>query len=682
MASEQAISRSLPASLGARSTRAARIRDALARHLPLGAVLALSATFNVYALAQNGYANAFYSAGVKSMLGSSHDLLFNSFDPGGLVTIDKPPLALWVQVASAKIFGLAPLSLLLPEAIAGTLAVAALYFAMVKPFGRGAALIAASALAVFPAFVAVSRDNGPDPLLILLMTLACMAALRAIANGRLRPLLIAAILVGLAFNTKTLAAFLVVPPIVLAYLLCAAGTRAARARRLALAGVAMATVSLVWLAFVDATPAGQRPFVGGSQDNSELSLAFAYNGVGRVGGQEGSSDEIARRGGAAVETAPEAASGGSTSGGPSVAPTLPTLSHGLTTGVGSSAGSPGPLRLLGSELGRQGGWTFPFALASLLALVLVCVRDRRDRRLPAVLVLGGWFLLEVVVLSFAGGIVHPYYVSALAPGAAAMTGAGAALFAELARRRDPLLLVLVAGLLAAVAGQVDLLRDDHYLSWLPPVLALAVLITAVLAGLAVARRRAQRAGTGRWTPWAIVPMIALLLVAPTAYATTTWLAPVNGTFPAAGPRASAGPGGLGLEGAEPPVFHTLVGYLASHRATRRFSVLTVDAVTAAPLILMGTRAAALGGYAGIDPAVDGPQLAGLVARSEARYVLLGGGYSERGGNRATAAVLRACREVPTAAWGGPPLEPYSFVLFDCSGHAAALREAAHGSAGS
>ena len=110
-------------------------------------------------------------------------------------------------------------------------------------------------------------------------------------------------------------------------------------------------------------------------------------------------------------------------------------------------------------------------------------------------------------------------------------------------------------------------------------------------------------------------------------------------------------------------------------------MLTVDSVTAAPLILMGVRAASLGGYSGNDPAVNGSQLAVLVADGQARYVLLGGGYSERGGNRATAAVLRACAKVPTPAWGGPPLEPYSFVLFDCRGRAAALREGAPLAAG-
>jgi 4-amino-4-deoxy-L-arabinose transferase-like glycosyltransferase len=698
LASEQTIAASR--SLASDRPADARAR-ALRRHAPLVAVLALASALNTVALSQNGYANNFYAAGVKSMLASWHNFVFNSFDPGGLITIDKPPLALWAQVLSARVFGFSGVSLLLPQAIEGVLAVAVVYWIVARPFGRPAALAAALALAVFPAFVAVCRDNGPDPLLILLMTLACGVGLRAIDSGRTRTLLGCAALVGLAFNTKSLAAYVIVPGIATAYLLCAPGSLAARTRRLALAGAVGLAVSVCWMAFVDLTPASQRPYVGGSLDNSELSLAFEYNGLGRIRGQEGAHGAIPYRPGAAVVSAPApvpAPTPTTAQKTPTVASaaTVPTLSGGLTTGPGSWAGNVGPLRLLNSELGRQGGWLVPFALLSVLALLVARTRglprrrpagvreepsepfDRRDRRLAAVLVLGGWFVVEAVVLSAAGGIVHPYYISALAPPTAAMVGAGAALFVDEGRRRRRLGLLAglgVVALLSTVAAQSVLLERDHYLKWLP--VALGVCALAVTAGLVwpAARPRRPAAIWRRGSAWALALMVTPLLVAPAAYAVNTWLAPVYGTFPAAGPHAAAGPGGVGLEGEEPPVFKGLVDYLKGHRATGSFSVLTVSSVTAAPLILMGQSAAALGGYGGTDPAVDGPRLAGMVARREARYVLLGGGYSERGGNQATAAVLAACTQVPTSAWGGPPLGPDSFVLFDCGGHEAALARA-------
>src|SRR6202790_5399591 len=212
-----------PATVGARPAhaRAGALRARVEpHHLVLAAVLGLSGVLNIYRLSQNGYANIFYSAGVKSMLRSLHNFVFVSYDPGGLVNVDKPPLGLWLQAASAKLFGFSPLSLLLPEAIMGVLAVALLYRVMAPRFGSAAALASALALAVFPSFVAVSRDNGVDTLLILLMIGACGAALKACETGRWRTLLWCGVLVGLAFNTKTLATFLIVPGIALAYLVC------------------------------------------------------------------------------------------------------------------------------------------------------------------------------------------------------------------------------------------------------------------------------------------------------------------------------------------------------------------------------------------------------------------------------------------------------------------------------
>ena len=170
------------------------------QHLALTAVLALSAVLNINQLARNEYGNTFYSAAVRSMLRSWHNFFFISFDPGGLITVDKPPLGIWVQGLSAALFGFHPLSLLLPEAIMGVCTVAALYWVITPRFGPAAAVASALALAVYPSFVAISRENGVDSVLILLLVLACGVGLRAIESGRLRTLLGCAVLVGLAFS--------------------------------------------------------------------------------------------------------------------------------------------------------------------------------------------------------------------------------------------------------------------------------------------------------------------------------------------------------------------------------------------------------------------------------------------------------------------------------------------------
>lgn len=683
----------------------------LLHRLALAAILGLAAAMNLYQLSRNSWANTFYSAGVKSMLRSLHNFIYISFDPGGLISLDKPPLSIWLQAVSAKIFGFTPMSLLLPEALAGVLGVWALYMAMARPFGRLAALLGALCLAVFPALVAVSRDNNPDALLIALMTLSCWIAIRAIESGRLRSIVLCGIFVGLAFETKTLAAYLVVPGIALGYLVCAPGPLRARIVKLCLAGAAMVVVSLSWLLFVDATPASHRPYVGSSTDNSEIGLTFGYNGFGRIGGQTGGPGSIPSAAGAVAPLPPRLLfeeTGEEHLGTEALAtqafeplaaalrqmpfavPTVAQLlgspgarkplpqpeyqANGRATKPTAFAKPPGPLRLLEDALGAQDGWLLPFSLGGAIALLALIASSwrgspqsngtrghgRRDPRLAGLLVLGGWFAVEAVVLSLASGIVHPYYTSALGPGASAMVGAGAISFAALLRRDRRWALLLIATVVGSVATQIVLLDRSEYMQWLLPILILGGIAGAAVA---VAARRFAR--------WALAGTVALLLVAPTGFAAATWGAPVQSTFPVAGPWGAAGYGGIGLPPQEVPVFRRLLRYVERHHPTARFTVLTVSSVTAAPLILWGANAAALAGYSGTDPALSAGGLAHLVEGGEARYVLLGGAYSSRGGNGATAATLRACRMVPFKAWGGVQ-SLGSLTLYDCAGRARAL----------
>ena len=655
-------------------------------HAALVAILALSALLGTHRLAQNGWANTFYSASVKSMLKSWHNFFFVSFDPGGLLTIDKPPLAIWVQVTSAKLFGFSPLSLLLPEAIIATIAVAALYRILSRRLGVAAGLAGALALAVFPSFVAVSRDNGVDPLLILLMVLACGAALNAIEDGRWRWLMACAVLIALAFNTKTLAADLIVPPIALAYLVCAPGAWYRRIGMLAAAGVVLGIGSFLWIAVVELTPASERPFVGSSTNNTELGLTFEYNGFGRVEGEVGGPGLIPVAKGALVR-APvhhfhhvhplthvervrlaalehreavrrarldrEAAS--------------TYLPDGRLRDPIAFGGVPSPLRLFEKKLFDQGSWMLPFALIGLLAcglLVLAGKRTRRDPRLALLIVLGGWMLVEVAILDFSKGIVHPYYISALGPGVAAMVAAGAFAFARFTERRSVAFVLLPCAVAATVAVQVVILHYQHYLHRFVPVLIGGAALGLLAMAVALAVRRLAAPAMGM--------LVCLLLVAPAVYAKTTWLAPVEGTFAAAGPRQATGEGKFGMSARSLSVYRNLDRYVSTHHPGTRWSVLTIAAPTAAPLILLGSPAGAMAGYSGTDPALDGPGLARLVARREARYVVLGGAYASRGGNLASRAVLHVCRQVPYKTWDGPPPSPFSLVLFDCAGRERAL----------
>jgi 4-amino-4-deoxy-L-arabinose transferase-like glycosyltransferase len=649
-----------------------------AHHVALVAVLVLSGIVNTHRLSQNGYGNIFYSAGDKSMLRSLHNFFFVSFDPGGLVSVDKPPLGLWVQAASAKLFGFAPLSLLLPEAILGVVAVLLVYRALARRIGGWAGVAGALALAVFPSFVAVSRTTNVDTLLIALMILACDAGARAAETGRWRTLIWSGVLVGLAFNTKTLAAYLVVPGIALAVLLCGQGALRRRVMQLLAGGLAMVVVSFAWMAVVEATPAAERPYVGSSTDNTELGLTFSYNGVGRVGGQTGGPGKIpVGTGGVARRVKRRPGESTRTHTAREAPQRTELLPNGRARNPIAFGGPTGPLRLFGRGLGDQGAWLLPFALVGLAAFALLVLADGRghgwrpvDRsRLALLLVFGGWLLVEAAVLSLSKGIVHPYYVSALGPGVAAMVAAGAYAFVEFSVRRDWRLLLLVAAVASTVPVELSLLHKAHYMPWFTvPLIALAAAGLAATATAALATRRLA--------PAAIALILLALVVAPAAYSASNWLAPVQSTFPAAGPRAAAGPGGYGVDAKHVAVDRALLSYVDAHRPGATWALLGDAANTVSPMILLGGEAAALGGFSGTDPVLDGRGLARLVADRRARYVVLGGEFSSRGGNGATAAVQQACKPLQTRSWLPPAIKTSDgLILFDCAGREAAIAAA-------
>ncbi len=508
------------ASAGARRSERARSRSAadwLRAHYELLPLLGLTAFLNLWNLSLNGWANTYYSAAVRSMATSWHDFLFASLDKSGLMTVDKPPLALWVQALSVRIFGYHPLSILVPEALMGIAAVWLLYDLTRRRFGRFAGFVAGLALATTPITVAIARHNNPDELLILCSVAALWCGLRAIDTGRTRWLVLAGVCVGLGFETKMLVAMMIVPGIALAWLWMrwsAAPGRWAAIRQLLAGGVAMIIVAGAWPLLVTLTPASDRPWISGTADNSIWSLIFGYNGLGRVAGQAGG---------------PGGGGGGFGGGG----------------GVGGSTfgGPTGIFRLLQSGLGDQAGWLLGFAIAAGLALLILTRLRRRDPCTGWLIMVGGAFLTVAAVFSFSAGIFHPYYVSFVAPFAAALVGAGAGLMIGRDGDRNwrwiaPL--VIGGGIVTELAVLGTL---NGSLGWTEPlILGLAGGCAVVLAVVVPGRLRAVL----------VAVALAALLVAPATWAAETLGHATSSTFPAGGPASASmgggggfGPGGRG-----------------------------------------------------------------------------------------------------------------------------------------
>jgi 4-amino-4-deoxy-L-arabinose transferase-like glycosyltransferase len=200
-----------------RALRRVRLGSLFARP-ELIALLALTGVLNLWNLAANGWVNTYYAAAVRSMSSNWHDFLFAAMDKSGLMTVDKPPLAFWIQALSARIFGLHSLSILVPEALMGIAAVALVYDMTRRPFGRVAGFAAGLTFALTPITVAMARHNNPDEALILCCVAALWCAVRALETGRTKWLVWCGVCVGLGFEAKMGVALFVVPGIAAAWM--------------------------------------------------------------------------------------------------------------------------------------------------------------------------------------------------------------------------------------------------------------------------------------------------------------------------------------------------------------------------------------------------------------------------------------------------------------------------------
>jgi len=244
----------------------------------------LAAFLNIYNIWNNLYANAYYTTAVTSMLQNWHAFFYASLDPGGYVTVDKPPVTFWVQTAFAYVFGVHGWSVILPQALAGVGSVLLMYVLVKPTFGRTAARLASLVMACTPVAVAVSRTNNIDSLLVFTLLLATFLLLRGISSRKAWWVLGAFAVIGVGFNMKMLQAYMVVPAFYLFYLLAFKGEWKKKLAVLAAATVVLVGVSVSWAVAVDLVPEENRPYIGGSQTNSVLELAFGYNGIARLKG--------------------------------------------------------------------------------------------------------------------------------------------------------------------------------------------------------------------------------------------------------------------------------------------------------------------------------------------------------------------------------------------------------------
>jgi 4-amino-4-deoxy-L-arabinose transferase-like glycosyltransferase len=625
----------------------------------LGVIL-LAAGLRIWGLEKSGVGNPYYGAAVRSMLASPTNFLFASFDPAGTVSVDKPPVALWIQAASAKVFGYHGLAILMPQVIMGVVSVGLTMILVRRAFGSAAGLLAGLALALTPICVAMDRDNLPDTALTLVLLLAAGALMRASETGRSGSLMLAMALVGLAFNIKMLAAFVVLPTFALAFALAAPLSWRAKVGKLAISGLVLAAVSLSWPIVVELIPKSERPYIGGSQNNSALELALGYNGLARImggfgpGGPRGSRGDgpgpIADRK-AASEGVPKRADGPGVSG--PGGGRFPGGGGPFRGGMPGFGGTPGPLRFANVGMAGLITWLFPVAIVGGLAATL-----RRWRSWPtgaehiALTVWGGWFVTHWVVFSFAQGIFHEYYTAIMGPAVAALAGIGFVTLVEEGQRGGWRGLLLPATLLITAAWQASIVRIfPDWARWLVPTLVASASVAAV--AFLVTCWRGRRTSTVVWPQVSAAVGFASLMIGPMLWSLCPVLGKPNVMLPQADPsllgvaRATgvAGPPSLpgipGMMEMDPKQTRKLAEFLRSSQRGEAIAVATLSSMTAAPLIIEeGLDAVSIGGFMGGDRVWTKDQFVKKVEEGQLRYFLFGGGPGGPGG--------------PPGPGGGPP----------------------------
>jgi 4-amino-4-deoxy-L-arabinose transferase-like glycosyltransferase len=569
------------------------------------ALLVGTAVLYLWGLGSSGWANGYYAAAAQAGTQDWKALLFGSLDAGNAITVDKPPAAMWVMGLSGRLFGFSELTMLLPEALMGVAAVAVLYLTVRRTSGASAGLIAGAALALTPVATLMFRFNNPDALLVLLLVVAAYCTVRAIDASTARWMsmwmALTGCVIGFAFLTKMLQAFLVVPGLALAFMVAAPFGVWKRLGALLIGGAAIVVSAGWYIALVSLWPADSRPYIAGSTDNSLLQLAFGYNGIERIAGNEGGG--------------PGGGPGGH--GGPG---------GGMRLFFG---GEPGIGRLFGASMGAEASWLLPAAIIGLVVgLWLTWRAARTDRVRAALLLWGGWLLVTAAVFSFMAGTVHPYYNVALAPAVAALVGISVS---ELVKRRDALIPRLVLAAMLAVTGVWSFVLLDRTPEWWP-VVRWAVLVGSIVVALVLAVR-ANR--LGKATAAVVVAGAIFGLGGPAAFSIYNAASTHSGPGTMSGPQK---PGGFGDFGRGGPGMPGRGGDNAALEellkgADNRWAAAGIGSMSVSDLELKtGTSLMAIGGFTGGDPSPTLAQFQHYVADGQVRYFLADSGRGRPGGH--------------------------------------------------
>ncbi|MCY8958977.1 glycosyltransferase family 39 protein [Bacillus atrophaeus] len=636
-------------------------------------ILLASAFLNMYNIWNDDTVNPYYTAAVTSMMQSFHNFFYASFDAAGFITVDKPPITFQLQTISALIFGMHGWSVILPQALAGVGSVLLMYLLIKPTFGKVAARIAAFVMACTPIAVAVARTNNVDALLVFFLLLATWLLFKAVRKGKLIWLLAAFFIVGVGFNTKMLQAYMILPAFLLFYMIAANATIKKKIISIASSLVVLLAVSVSWALVVDNVSSSDRPYIGSSQTNSVLELAFGYNGIQRLTGQNSGSggqggpnaNASSDNSSSSVQAPPNQSSSddksSSSTSGPPANGEMPSGGEGGPGGDGGKGGSgsgskmqsgtgmfgtgtPGPLRLFQTELSDQISWLLPFALFGIAGLFIAGAKERRRLSVQQKETVF-WVAWLVPIAGFfsVAEFFHHYYLIMLAPPIAALVGAGWVALVHLYRNHKGWKSwLLPAAIIATTGFELFILRnynDQIGLAW-----SIGVGVIGAVSAIALLIMKQRQKPI---TYYVSLVGLLVLLVVPIYWASTPLLYGGNSALPETGPQLASS---SGKGTADASVDEKLIKYLEENNSGSTYLFATTNANAAAPYIIKTKKAVmAIGGYSGSDPAITLTQFKKLVKEGKVKY-FLSSGMGMGGDNEIVEWVQKKGKEVSADNW--------------------------------
>lgn len=548
------------------------------------------------------YENSYYTATVASMLQSVPNFIFGSFDPIGVVMVDKPPASFWLQVPFAAVFGVSDWSVVLPQILLGIAAIAILYLLINSTYGLLSAVISGLVLAVLPASVVIDSRNEPDALVSFAALLAVACGFRAAQTGKYRWFLAVAVMLAIGFNSKMLVALMPVPALII-YFICISNrlTRAALLR-IFICLMLFVILSLSWITMIALTPEINRPYVGSTPDNSIWTLLFKYNGLNRFDSFIGPRRQQPPVNG--VQILPDV------TGFSGYQPDMPAQRM-----IVPENPDRGILGLFDNRLSNQLGWLLPVSLFSLVVSILPILPESVYKRPKKVLNLLRknpsmsqnlfwviWLVTGLLIFGSANATTtHPYYLVGIAVPMAAVIGIGVVAMRRVLEGGTSATWIVVMILIACACYQL-FNSLNHVPDWCISIVIICLVSssTVVIVGLWKGLHNTTLVtygGTLGLGTLLIIPLVFSVNSGGRIAIPSSNLGPVPST-----PRS---------QNVAIPVGNQMRSFDRDIRLKEFFNredkirgpvtIITVRARDAAPFIKEGMQAIAIGGFSGNDP---------------------------------------------------------------------------------